>query len=417
MTSLLRPLRILWTSPNFPWPTTNGGKLRQVNLMRQLAHRGHKSTLFSLAKEMPRPEDIGHLETFLDRVIVITRRPATHPAVLLAAGLSLDRPVAATVNGLSALYEQEADRLLAESWDIIQCEHTYGFEPLERPLRRHRKPFFLTEHNVESTVVATAFERFPAAVRPLQRLDAIRYRRWERRVIRQADCVIAVTDQDAEAFRHMGAQHTATVVNCIDTESFAHTIPQPLARRLLFLGNFEYPPNVDAVTWLNTEIMPQVWATAPDVSLTIAGHATPKAWRKRWLDPRIEFVGYLPSVRDAHAAASVFVAPIRSGGGSKLKVLEAMAAGTPIVATSEAVSGLAVRPGLEHVGGDTLEEMTAGIRYCLENPHAAFRMGQQARNYAVKHHDWSVGTDALERAYLMRRPDLALVDRQTGCSA
>ena len=124
---------------------------------------------------------------------------------------------------------------------------------------------------------------------------------------------------------------------------------------MLFLGNYEYAPNVDAVEWMLDEILPRVWAHCPEARMSVCGYALPAEWAQRWSDPRIEWQGFVPDLLQLQSSSSVFLAALRHGGGSKLKVLEALAAGLPLASTAqglgqeqgdeEGVAALAGAPG------------------------------------------------------------------------
>jgi glycosyltransferase involved in cell wall biosynthesis len=289
--------------------------------------------------------------------------------------------------------------LLDEKFDIVQVEHSYAFEPLSRSLARSGAAFVLTEHNVESDVVQAQYHRLPRLLRPLGALDTLRCRHWERDVIRRAACVVAVAAPDEPRFAAMGAQSTVLVVNAIDVGAYAEVLPDPEPRLGLFLGNYEYTPNTDAVAWLCDEILPHVWRQEPDFRLAVHGHAMPANWRARWPDPRILFGGYVDSIPALHARASLFVAPLRFGGGSKLKVMEAMASSLPVVATPEAMSGIAVAEGEGFVPGRNAEQLAAGIVRCLREPDAAAAMGVRARAHVAGHHDWAASARRLEQTW------------------
>ncbi|CAH2601477.1 Glycosyltransferase family 4 protein [Rhodovastum atsumiense] len=395
---ILPPRRILWTMPYVPWPTTNGGKVKGYALLRQMAARGHAITLLCLTKEMPDEAARAHLESFLDELIVLPRRPRASPGRLLRAALSLGRPTVATINGCDPNYSRMFDTLLQRDFDIVQIEHSYAFEPFDAPLRRRGVPFLLNEHNVESQVVHEQYRRLPSWLRPLARLDAARARIWERQVLRRAACVIACSETDRDAFAAVGA-HAVLLPHGIDLAPFATVRRDASARRVVFLGNYEYAPNVDAVHWLCEAIMPELWRTEPQARLAVYGHAMPQEWRRRWADARLEFHGYAASVAEVHAASSVFVAPLRSGGGSKLKVLEAMASAMPIVATREALTGLALRDSVDVLCGETADELADGLARCLHQPAMATRLGENARAVALAEHDWQAVGSALERIH------------------
>jgi glycosyltransferase involved in cell wall biosynthesis len=187
-------------------------------------------------------------------------------------------------------------------------------------------------------------------MKPFKLYDQWRYRRWETRVFRQASELVAVTRQDADVLRLQTGKPVAVVVNGVDTGYYAGVQPDLHAQRLLFIGNYEYSPNLDAVEWALEEILPALWKLNPGVRFAIAGFGLPDAWRERWSDPRIEWQGFVPDLRALQSRASIFFAPLRQGGGSKLKVLEAMAAGLPVVTTDQGSSGLKVENGRHYLG-------------------------------------------------------------------
>ena len=206
----------------------------------------------------------------------------------------------------------------------------------------------LTEHNVESSLGAATYDRLPGWALPFVRYDQWRYRRWGTPVMSQAAAVVAVTEKDA---RQLGAM----LARCQwwSTGSTASTSaaarPTPEAQRVLFLGNYEYAPNVDAVEWMLDEILPRVLGTLPrGAHESVCGHALPAEWAQRWSDPRIEWQGFVPDLLQLQSSSLVFLAALRHGGGSKLKVLEALAAGLPLASTAQGVSGLELRDGEDY---------------------------------------------------------------------
>ncbi len=394
----MRSLRLLWVMPYLPWPTTSGGKLRQYNLLRQLSARGHRITLLVQSKQ-PLDEQVrAHLEPLLERLVFHRRRPLKSPITLLAALFS-PLPLLASVNGHAPVLRRELDELLAETWDIVQIEHSYMFEPCRSPLRHHHRGFLISEHNVESTLAEVTYARLPALLRPFSALDRWRYRRWERCVLGQAQRVIALTDADARVFSRFVPGRVDVVVNGTDALAFADVVPEPSVGRVLFVGNFEYTPNVEAVEWMLDEIMPMVWSRCTHMRLCLCGHALPDTWPARWTDPRIEWRGYVEDLREVQRASSMFLAPLRDGGGSKLKVLEAMAAGLPLVATAQAMSGLAVEQGLQYLGGDSAEALAEAVICLAAQPGQAHALGEAGRAYVREYHDWSRSADQLEAVY------------------
>lgn len=215
----------------------------------------------------------------------------------------------------------------------------------------------------------------------------------------QAAQVVAVTEADAQELGMITGRSVPVVVNGVDCARYAGVNPTYDSNRLLFIGNYEYPPNVDAVEWAMTEIMPRVWRLRPDARITVAGYALPAEWRKRWPDERVEWHAFVPDLTVLQAQSAIFFAPLRTGGGSKLKVLEAMAAGLAVVTTAQGVSGLAVTAGVEYDGGENAQALAGAISRQLAEPAAAQRMGTAGRAYVGRAHDWSVAAQQLLDVY------------------
>ena len=152
--------------------------------------------------------------------------------------------------------------------------------------------------------------------------------------------------------------------------------------------------------------MPQVWQGNPAVRLAIVGHALPEQWRLRWNDPRIEWVGYLPDLRELQRLSAIFFAPLRQGGGCKIKLLEAMAAGLPVVTTQEGVSGLQVKAGEHYLQGDNSDDLALTLTRLLSHPQRMRQLSEAGRSFVRERHDWNVAAQQLEGVHqrLVNRP-------------
>lgn len=395
----MKPLRILWTLPYLPWPITSGGKARQFHLIREMAARGHRITLLVQSKTPADEATRRVLGALCDELIVLPRRPLKHPATLWRVATS-GLPLLTSVNGHAPALATRFEHLLRErSWDVVQIEHSYGFEPFEQALRRHRQPFVLTEHNVESELGAATYGKWPTWMRGVAALDQRRARRWERHALSQATAIVAVTDSDAGKLNAISGRPTHVVSNGVDTGAFAKVQPDVASNTVLFLGNYEYAPNLDAVEWALAEIAPQVWARSPATRFCICGHGMPAAWRQQFPDARIDWQGYVPDLSEVQRRSAVFMAPLRSGGGSKLKVLEAMAASLPVVSTREGLSGLPVQHGVQALAADTTDQFAQALLQVLGHPEQARALGVAARQMVRDTFDWATVAAQLERVY------------------
>lgn len=392
-------MRVLWVVPYLPWPTTSGGKTRQYQLLRALAARGHRITLLVQSKTPPDDECRRMLEPLLERLIVLPRRSLRSPLTLLAA-LFAPWPLLTTVNGLSKTLSERFNALLEEGgWDVVQVEHSYGLQPLLGPLQQRQQPFVLTEHNLESALGAATYDRLPRWLAPFIRYDQWRARRWERQAFAAASRVVAVTEADAQAMRGLTQTPVAVVVNGVDCQAFASVQAELSSQRVLFVGNYEYAPNRDAVQWALDEIFPRLWQRCPQARFAVAGYALPSAWAQRWSDPRIEWHGFVADLPQLQASCASFLAPLRHGGGSKLKVIEALAAGLPLVSTAQGVSGLAVEGARDYLAGESAEALADGLAQVLGDAGLAHGLAEAGRAYVRREHDWSGAAERLQALY------------------
>lgn len=391
-------LKILWTLPYLPWPTSSGGKLRQYHLLRTLANKGHRITLLVQSKTPLSASAKAHLEAIVDRLIVLPRRPIRHPLTLLAAVFS-PYPLLVSVNGFAPALERVFADLLTEDWDVVQIEHSYGLQPFFQQLQQKKQSFLLTEHNVESSIGAATYQQLPFWLRPYIYFDQWRYRRWEKKALGLPYKVAAVTAGDAKNLAEHCQREVDVVINGVDTAAFACVHPDLDSQRVLFVGNFEYPPNLDAVAWSLDEILPLVWQQMPEVRFAICGYAMPASWRERWPDSRIEWQGFVADLTLEQQQSAVFLAALREGGGSKLKVLEALAAGLPLVSTPQGVSGLALQDGRDYLGGATAAELAQALLQLLRQGESARAMAEAGRYYVCQNNDWQISASQLETLY------------------
>jgi len=389
--------KVLWVLPYLPWPVTSGGKSRQYQLMKSLVERGHQITLLVHSKTPLNQSVIDNL-SFLEQIIVLPRRKLLSPTTL-ALILFSRYPLLTCVNGFNKALSLKFEELLSQHWDVIQIEHSYSFQPYSDQLRLKEIPYLLTEHNVESGLGAATYSRLPTILQPYSIIDRKKYQRWEKEVMQHAERVVAVTKEDAKELSIISKRSIDVVINGVDTQYFKDITASRDEQRVLFIGNYEYAPNVEAVEWLMTKIMPEVWLKHPAAKIMICGYAMPPAWKEQWPDDRIEYEGYVSDLRDAQNKSTVFIAALRSGGGSKLKVLEAMAAGLPLVSTSQGVSGLDVKLGVDYLGGDDVKSLVDALCLLLSDIERAKQVADSARQYVCSNNDWHVAAQQLEEVY------------------
>jgi polysaccharide biosynthesis protein PslH len=226
----------------------------------------------------------------------------------------------------------------------------------------------------------------------VRKFESVEYPRFRR--------IVVVSDPDRAALAALCPTATISVIpNGVDADRFRPDGASTESPRLVFTGVMSYAPNVAAADFLAREVFPRVRAVVPDATLALVGRSpTPRVAGLSEI-PGVEVTGEVPDIRPWLIASSVYVCPMVSGTGIKNKLLEAMASGLPCVATPLALQGLDVRDGREvAVAGDAAGLAAHAVRL-LADGNAAERLGQAARQYVRRHHDWSAVARAYEGVY------------------
>jgi polysaccharide biosynthesis protein PslH len=244
--------------------------------------------------------------------------------------------------------------------------------------------------------------RWPAAVYSL-----IQWRKlmgYERRVCRAADRVVAVSEADAAALRRLApGLDVAVVPNGVDLNFLRPGVVAPLPgmvpNALVFTGKMDYRPNVDAVLWFVDEVLPLIIQQAPDAHFYVVGQQPHARLARLAEHPAVTLTGRVPDVRPYIAGATAYVVPLRIGGGTRLKVLEAMAMGRPIVSTRLGCDGFAFADGQEVAFADDPASFAASVLALLRDPCAAAELGRRGRQHVEAELGWDAIVPRLEALY------------------
>jgi glycosyltransferase involved in cell wall biosynthesis len=211
-----------------------------------------------------------------------------------------------------------------------------------------------------------------------------------------------VSEADANIIRtRLGRSDVDVVENGVDTGYFRESDSQREPGNILFLGSLDWRPNVDAVRLLVNDVLPRVLARIPSAKATIVGRSPPE-WLEKLVDrtPNSKLYADVPDVRPFLAKASAMVVPLRIGGGTRLKILEAAAAGLPVVSTAIGAEGLSLRPGDDYLVADSAEELAASLCEVLTNPGLARRLADCAHSVVQRQYDWDGLSSKLEDSWL-----------------
>jgi polysaccharide biosynthesis protein PslH len=379
-------MKILFVSALLPYPLYSGGQIRIYNLLKNVSAK-HEITLLSFIRNVRERQYYKNLE-FVPRLETVYRGKRLRLRYL--AGAFFGRyPL------LLASYDNKQMRDLIireirrEKYDLIHIEPFYVYPSL--PVTG--LPLVVAEHNVEFEV----YEKYARNVRiplaqPILNFEAQRIKFWETKVLRKADRIIAVSDGDKAKLAEISGSKNITVVeNGIDPEffAFAEKTFSGKTKRFLFVGNFLWLPNLDLLDRLVKQIWPGIKAKLPDATLTIVGHNIPRQVQHQDLRSGIEFKGDVPDIRTEYAKADIMLAPVTIAGGSKYKILEAMAAGLAVITTKAGIDGLAVKPD-QHLalssGISDYADISADV---YKNPGRWRTICRSARQFVEAKYGWA----------------------------
>ena len=388
-------MNIFVLSPRSCSPPDTGAKLREYHLLRNLAHRGSQIELlaFRAPNDHPEPVDFARWAAF-------PRPPGYTPKVL--AGAVLRRVPFTTWRFRDAAFGQAVeDRLKAlpdsPDWLWMESIHMESYRPLLARLAP-ATPQVWNWHNIESEVL---WRYARAAPTPLHgwyaRHTARLLERVERSVLASPVALNLVCSQrEADLLRGwVPSARIAVVPNGVDTSAFR---PIPLDERrqhVLFVGSLDYAPNIEALQFFVRQVWPGVRARFPKTEFRIVGSRPVPAVQALASHPGIRLVGPVPRVEPHYETARVAVVPLFSGGGTRLKVLEAFAAGVPLVSTGLGIEGIDAQPDTHYLAAESAADWLAAIECMLGDLPRAAALASTARQRAESHYDWAAITARL----------------------
>jgi len=375
-------MNILFISALLPYPLHSGGQVRMYNLLKELSKK-HSITLFSFIRSEDENTYIKDL-SFVDSVHTVMRGRGMQMKYLIGAMGNYPLLLATYDNRI--MQKELKKELERKKYDLVHIEPFYVYPSL--PLLKI--PFVVSEHNVEYTIYEKHAKqmRFPI-VRPFAYLDAVKMKIWEELIWEKANVVTAVSADDATVITAHTKKSTPVVSNGVDTSYFSYTQRTFDKTRpsFLFVGNFLWAPNSEAVRTLITTIWPKIIALYPNAQLSIVGKHFPKHLRS-YVTSSIQVKEYVDDIRDAYSKSDVLLAPMGIGGGTKFKLLETMATGMLVITTTEGKMGLDVTNGKEVYIADTPEAFVSAARSVYDDPKTSLRMTKQARTCIEKQYDW-----------------------------
>jgi len=406
-----QPLILVLTS-ELPYPPHQGMAIRVYNLLAGLKST-HRMHLYSLSSSPDAEEHAAALREICERVEVWPA-PARSRWQRLGALFTSCLPDMALRAYSPDFQRAFLDALAGTACDVVHVESIemapYAMAAISQ--RKAQKPIFVFDDlNAEYLLQKRVFET--DLRNPRRWIGAAysfvqwrRLARYERHVCHAVDRVVAVSEWDGDALERLAPGADIRVVpNGIDAQYYLAYEPaggEPdlgTGPALVFTGKMDFRPNVDAMLWFCGEVLPLIRAEVPDVHLCIVGQRPSPAVQSLSRLPGVTVTGFVPDVRPYIAASDVYVVPMRMGGGTRLKVLEAMVMGRAVVSTALGCEGYGLTPGREAIVADDPAAFAAGVVALLRDPLRRAVLGAQARDFAVSRYDWSRIVPLLKQAY------------------
>lgn len=396
-------MHVVIVDGDISYPPTSGKRLRTLNLLLPLARR-HRLTYVGRG-DSGLPEFAQAREFLADHGIepILVDHPVKRKSGLgflarLAANQFSSLPYSVQSHWSKPMREVVQAYASAHAIDLWQLEWAPYLATVPSTIPG---PRLVIAHNVDTQI----WQRYARTGRGLfQRAflgqQCRRFARFEATAFRQATRVVAVSLEDAQMIREQFGQPNVDVVdNGIDQEYFSQVAPQPGPPQILFLGALDWRPNLDAIDQLLDRIFPEVLRHEPEARLVIVGRQPPPGLSQRVARlANVELHANVPDVRPYLARASVMAVPLRIGGGSRLKILEALACALPVVSTRIGAEGLQLTAGQEFIAAE-VEEMAAALVLALRNPARTRAMAELGRRLVLDQYDWKVLADRLEQSW------------------
>ncbi len=390
-------MKILWVKSDFLHPTTKGGHIRTLEMLKRL-HARHE--IHYVALDLPeQAEGVERSAEYCTRAYPVAHRTPTRatPGFWLQAVQGMFSRVPVSVQRYaSELMKRRVGALLeSEEFDAVVCDFLFA-----APNIPDLGAAVLFQHNVEALIWK---RRAAHASSLLQRLYFRRqYEKmllYEGAACRAAKRVIAVSEDDARWMRlEYGAASVDAVPTGVDIEHFTPRSAHDRATDLVFVGSMDWTPNIDGLRWFVAEVLPLIRARRPDCQLTVAGRRPTREIRYLMeKDKRILVTGTVPDVRPHLWGAAVAIVPLRIGGGTRLKIYEAMAAKVPVVSTTIGAEGLDVRNGENILIADSPRQFADACLALLDDPGLRRGLARSAWEKVSDCYSWDIAARKFEQ--------------------
>ncbi len=404
-------MRVLVLTPEFPWPATSGGRVRSVAQLKVLSSlpEVEQIVLSSVREEDVSLLEVAALEKAIGKCHVMP--PLFHPIHLrtnlrfvprvIWNRLTTGTPYLAAKWLSRELAWRITSELQSKFYDVVYIDHlgmAAYFDLVKRASPRSR--VVLEQHNIESDLFEQYRERVRGPKRIVAGIESAKARAFEIDILKRADAVVAISESDREGMRRLAGTESTVVPQVV---SFTRAPWSTGRSSAIYVGNLAWHPNVEGLDWFAREVWPKVRAEIPHASLRVVGSglakgpngkpSVPDAWRV----PGIDVIGFVQDLDTVYSDAAVFVSPILSGSGIRIKVLEAMRSGIPLVTTEEGALGLPIMHERHALVSRGPDEFARDVVRLLRDEELQRALRDGAYSFLEDHHSLSLAQAKMRR--------------------
>jgi len=400
-------MKILWLSHLVPYPPKGGVLQRSFNLVREISKNNDIYLLaFNQKALLPNDQDLKNAVSALREYcseIKVVQLPADKSALswyaLVLKSFFTKKPYTVNWNWCARMKETMTQVVRDFNPDLIHYD-TIGLAEYFQHARAI--PQVLNHHNIESAMMGRRAKKERNVLKKLYFYqEAKKIEKYEKRFCRLFQFNLTVSDEDGLTLKKIDPEiKTEVIPNGVDTSYFTPGAEKSDDETLIFAGGMNWYPNRDAMLYFGEEIWPLIKARKPSVKMYVIGQSPPQELMKMSKeDPNLIITGYVDDVRAYFGRASVYVCPIRDGGGTRLKILDALSSGIPVVANSIAAEGIKVTPGEDIIIQDRPEDFAKAVLYLLEHPDERRRLSLKGRKLVEGTYSWEIIGKKLTNLY------------------
>jgi polysaccharide biosynthesis protein PslH len=395
-------MKILFLQNRVLFPADTGGKIRTLNVLRHLAQ--WQEVAYACPVGAADRLGIEQMRALGLRVQTVPAGPVVTREQFgfysqIARNLCSRFPLSVDRTYDRRLRDLAAKLLADEPFDLVVCDFV---QTARHAIGAGAAAKLLFQHNVEAQILQRHAQRSGGVLRRAYlRMQYRRMRRFEASAGAAFDTVIAVSEQDAETFRRdYGWSHVVPIDTAVDLTYFTPTDETDQPGRVLFLGSMDWMPNQEGVRYFVEQVWPAIRREAPDAVFQIVGRRPPSSIQKLEAVDGVHVIGTVPDVRPYLASAAVVVVPLLVGGGTRLKIFEAMAMAKAVVSTTIGAEGLPVAPSEHFLLADDAHRFAGAVLQLLRSPADRVRLGRDAHRFVSAHSGAEAVARQFERACL-----------------